>query len=456
MKKHQKSGKTQPEYFFIEALGCPKNLVEAEVVSGSMISAGYGISFDPDQADIYIICTCGFLPSARGEAADSIANAVEWKAGKKHRTVVVAGCLLNHSDIDKFREHFSDVDIWVPVNDTARIPDLLNGQAAVGDAGGITFLADENNVRMQFTLPHVAYLKISDGCNNRCAYCTIPSLRGELRSRSIAGIVSEAKQLVANGVKELIVIAQDLTAFGQDKPERKENAAGLLKALDAIEGNFVIRLLYTHPAHYTDEFIDVVANAVHILPYLDMPLQHISDRILAAMNRHIDRAGIENLLAKLRERIPDLTLRTTFITGLPGETEEEFEELCEFVRKWKFERFGVFSFAPEPGTPAAGMADQIPVEVADARAKKLLKSQKERMKRNQKKLIGTQIRAIFDYVDEESGYGVARGVADAPDIDNVIYFEPDETIEPGDFITLEISGCAGSDLVGTAVPAINI
>ena len=450
MKKRAASVKKVQKFFFINALGCPKNLVEAEVISGSMYKAGYGISFDSDEADIYIVTTCGFLPSARSEAAESIAAAVEWKAAGVDRKIAVAGCLLNHEDIDRFREHFPEVDLWVPVNDTARIPELLAGGELVGDEKGITFLADENNLRMQFTLPHIAYLKISDGCNNNCAYCAIPKLRGALRSRKLEGIVAEAGQLVANGVKELVVIAQDLTAYGQDKADGT-NAAKLLKSLDAIEGDFVIRLLYTHPAHYTDEFIDAVADSEHILPYLDMPLQHISDRILKAMNRHIDRAGIEAVLTKLRKRIPDLTLRTTFITGLPGETEEEFAELCEFVKKWKFERFGVFAFAPEPGTPAAVMPDQVPVEIADARAEKLLKSQKERMKRAQKKLIGTELLAIFDYVDEESGYGVARSFADAPDIDNVLYFEVDDTVEPGDFITVEITGTASTDLIGKLI-----
>ena len=445
MKKH--SGK-KTACFFIEALGCPKNLVESEVISGSLLTRGYTISFDPDEADIYIIDTCGFLPAARHEAAESISFGCEWKSARKGRKLIVAGCLLNHPDIGTFKKHFSGVDLWVPVNDTARIPELLDGAEMLGDENGITFLADETNPRMQFTLPHVAYLKISDGCNNRCAYCAIPKLRGELRSRNLSGIVSEAKQLIDNGVKELVVIAQDLTAYGQDVPERKENAASLLRALDDIEGDFVIRLLYTHPAHYTDEFIDTVAEGKHILPYLDMPLQHISDRILSAMNRHIDRAGIEKLLAKLRDRIPGLTMRTTFITGLPGESEEEFNELCEFVKKWKFERFGVFSYAPEPGTPAAAMPEQIPEEIADARAKKLLKSQKERMKREQKKLIGSQIEAIFDYVDEETSYGVARTFADAPDIDNVLYFDADETVRPGDFITVEITGTTSTDLIG--------
>lgn len=451
MKKIKKPGRNSKRFFFIEALGCPKNLVEAEVVAGAMITSGYGISFAPDKADFYIICTCGFLPSARSEAADSIANAVAWKTEKPRRKIVVAGCLLNHAEIGRFKEHFPEVDIWVPVNDTARIPELLKGEALSSDCGGITFLADERNVRMQFTLPHVAYLKISDGCNNHCAYCAIPHLRGALRSRNISGIVTEAKQLIANGVKELVVIAQDLTAFGQDHPEQGETAAGLLKALDALEGEFYLRLLYTHPAHYTDEFIDVVANSSHILPYLDMPLQHISDRILKAMNRHIDRAGIEELLSKLRARIPNLTLRTTFISGLPGETEEEFEELYQFAKKWKFDRFGVFSYAPEPGTPAAEMPDQIPAGIADARAKKLLDAQISRMKRMQKKLLGTTVRAIFDYIDEESGWGIARSAADAPDIDNVIYFEPDEVSVPGDIIDLHITGTAGCDLTGETI-----
>ncbi len=448
MKKLSKQAKKSRLYFFIEALGCPKNLVEAEIISGAMISHGYGISFVPEEADVCIITTCGFLPSARSEAADSIAEGVKWKAQCSTRKLVVAGCLLNHSDIDKFKEHFPEVDLWVPVNDTARIADLLAGETAHGDKDGITFLADETMPRLQFTLPHVAYLKISDGCNNRCSYCAIPELRGALRSRNIAGIVKEARQLIANGVKELVVIAQDLTAFGQDAPERNENAAMLLKELDALEGEFFLRLLYTHPAHYTDEFIDVIANGKHILPYLDMPLQHINDRILAAMNRHIDRAGIEELLTKLRARIPGLVLRTTFITGLPGESDAEFDELYEFAKKWKFDRFGVFSFAPEPGTPAAGMPDQIPAEVADARAKKLLKSQIERMKRAQKKLIGTTVTAIFDYVDDESGYGIARGAADAPDIDNVIYFVPDDDLAPGDVLNIRITGVSGTDLTG--------
>ncbi|MBE6391245.1 MAG: 30S ribosomal protein S12 methylthiotransferase RimO [Lentisphaerae bacterium] len=451
MKKIRKPGKKDKRFFFIEAMGCPKNLVEAEVVAGSLITSGYGISFDPDKADVYIICTCGFLPSARNEAAESIANAVAWKAQKPKRTIAVAGCLLNHAEIGNFKQHFPEVDLWVPVNDTARIPGLLNGGDISSDSNGITFLADENHVRMQFTLPHVAYLKISDGCNNRCAYCAIPSLRGALRSRNIAGIVTEAKQLIANGVKELVVIAQDLTAFGQDHPEKGENAAKLLRALDSIEGEFVLRLLYTHPAHYTEEFIDAVAESSHILPYLDMPLQHISDRILKAMNRHIDRSGIEELLTRLRKRIPGLTLRTTFITGLPGETDGEFEELYQFAKKWKFDRFGVFSYAPEPGTPAAEMPDQIPVEIADARAKKLLNAQISRMKRQQKKLVGTTVKAIFDYVDEESGWGIARSASDAPDIDSVIYFEPDEIHLPGDFITLEINGAAGTDLTAVIV-----
>ncbi|MBR7156680.1 MAG: 30S ribosomal protein S12 methylthiotransferase RimO [Lentisphaeria bacterium] len=434
--------------FFIAALGCPKNLVEAEIISGTMLTAGYTLCFTPEDADVYIVDTCAFLPAARSEAAGEIAAAVEWKRQKNNREIVVAGCLLNHHDLPDFRQAYPEVDIWVPVDDTANIPAILAGIRKCGKiTGNAKFLADETLPRFQLTLPHIAYLKISDGCNNHCAYCAIPKLRGELRSRPMAGIVKEAAMLVDNGVKELIVIAQDVTAYGQDRPESGENLTVLLKALEAIPGDFKIRLLYTHPAHYTGELIAFLAASTKVMPYLDMPLQHISDRILKAMNRHIDRAGIENLLTKLRRDIPGLILRSTFITGLPGETEAEFNELYEFIKKWKFDRLGVFSFAPEPGTKAAEMPHQIAAEVADARAKKILSSQIARMKRAQKKLVGSTIPAVVDSVDENS-LATARGIADAPEIDNCIYFIADDSVEPGMKVNIRITGVDHCDLTG--------
>ena len=431
--------------FFISALGCPKNLVESELISGAFLAAGDTICFDPEDADIYVINTCAFLPEARGEAAAELTDAVEWKHAVPGRKIAVAGCLMNHPQFPEFKEHFKEVDLWCQINDTARLRELLiNGGIPSPEGEKCTYLCNESMPRIQLTLPHVAYLKICDGCNNRCSYCAIPALRGELRSRPLQSVLSEAETLIANGVKELIVIAQDITAYGHDL-DSGETLAKLLAELEKISGNFVIRLLYTHPAHYTDELISVLAESAKILPYLDMPLQHISDRILTAMNRHTDSASIKNLIAKLRSSIPQLTLRTTFITGLPGETDEEFEELCQFVKDSGFERMGVFAFAPEPGTPATEMPDQIPLEIAEKRAAKLMDIQKNIMKRSQRKKIGSSMRLLIDQIDD--GVAYARGASDAPDIDNIVMLNAQRTMKSGTFINAKIIKAAGSDLI---------
>lgn len=435
--------------FFIAALGCPKNLVESELISGAFLAAGDSICFDPEDADVYIINTCAFLPEARGEAAAELTDAVEWKKALPGRKIAVAGCLMNHAQFPEFKEHFKEVDLWCQVNDTARIRDLLLNRAEPSPEGEkCTYLCDESMPRIQLTLPHVAYLKICDGCDNCCSYCAIPHLRGALRSRPLASVLSEASALIANGVKELIVIAQDITAYGHDL-DSGESLSVLLTELNKLEGNFTIRLLYTHPAHYTDELIRVLAESPKILPYLDMPLQHISDRILTAMNRHTDSAHIKELISKLRNAIPQLTLRTTFITGLPGETEEEFAELCQFVKDSGFERMGVFAFAPEPGTPAADMPDQIPLEVAEERAAELMNIQKNIMKRAQRKKIGTTMRVLIDQID--SGTAYARGASDAPDIDNVVMLNAQRTMKAGTFADVRIIKTSGSDLIAEKV-----
>ena len=431
--------------FFIAALGCPKNLVESELISGAFLSAGDSICFDPDFADVYIINTCAFLPEARGEAAAELTDAVEWKKAGEGRKIAVAGCLMNHPQFPEFKEHFKEVDLWCQVNDTARLRELLFDNVQPSPAGEeCTYLCNENMPRIQLTLPHVAYLKICDGCDNRCAYCAIPDLRGKLRSRSIASVITEAETLINNGVKELIVIAQDITAYGHDL-NNGDNLVALLEKLEALPGNFVIRLLYTHPAHYTDDLIAFLGKSNKVLPYLDMPLQHISDRLLTAMNRHTDSKNIRELIAKLRKSIPGLTLRTTFITGLPGETEEEFAELCDFVRESGFERMGVFAFAPEPGTPAAEMPEQIPLETAEERAAELMKIQREIMKRTQRKKIGSSMRVLIDSIDDGTVY--ARGAADAPDIDNIVMLNARRGMKAGSFINVKIVKTAGSDLI---------
>ncbi len=432
----------QGRNFFIAALGCPKNIVEAELISGAFLAGGDRLCDDPADADIYIINTCAFLPEARAEAAAEIAQAAEWKNSGSNRKIVVAGCLMNHAQFPEFQDYFPEVDLWCHVNDTAQIRDVLDGRCAPSAEKECTYLCNETMPRMQLTLPHVAYLKISDGCDNRCAYCAIPGLRGALRSRPVASVISEAKMLLGNGVKELIIIAQDVTAYGHDLGDGT-SLAGLLTELEKIPGDFVIRLLYTHPAHYTSELISVLAGAKKILPYLDMPLQHISERILQQMNRHIDGNSIRELIKKLRANIPALTLRTTFITGLPGESEEEFAELCDFVKEAGFERMGVFSYAPEPGTPAAEMTPQIAPETADARAAKLMEIQAEIMKKADRRFIGSTMRVLVDWIDDDR-IAFARGGSDAPDIDNVIQFNAPRGLKAGSFVDVVIvKACRG-------------
>lgn len=436
--------KTAP-VFYLVALGCPKNLVDAELLSGALVKNGYILSLEPEAADLYIVNTCAFLPAARSEASREIEAALEWKSRAPGRRVAVCGCLTEYDkNSGEYKKRFPEVDLWSPVNDVERVAELLAGSAP--STGKPCYLNSDASMRLQLTLPHLAYLKIADGCNNCCTYCAIPKLRGALRTRPQASVVREAKMLVASGVRELVLVAQDITAFGMDRPDDGESLCSLLRELEKLPGDFVIRLLYTHPAHYTDELIEFIASSRRVLPYLDIPLQHISDRVLKAMNRRVTRKEIETLLTKLRAAIPGLTLRTTFIVGFPGETEAEFQELCDFVRDFKFERLGVFPYAAEAGTPAAKLKGQIPSEVADRRAGILMRRQIARMKRRNAKLAGRIARVLVDAVDR-TGIAVARGAMDAPDIDNAVLIRDGGRVRPGEWAEVRFVGTAGCDLV---------
>ncbi len=440
-----------PSGLFLVSLGCSKNLVDTEVIAGTLLRSGRTLTFDPEEANLYVINTCAFLPAAREEAFAAIREGMEWKRSVAGRRLVVAGCLTEWDKSGEVRRNFPEVDLWTGVNQTAELAELLENDIAASEpAGPPCYLYDETTPRLPLTLPHLSYLKIADGCDNRCTYCSIPGIRGTLRSRSVASVTAEAKNLIGNGVRELLVIAQDITAFGMDRPESGEDLRQLLEALNHLDGDFVIRLLYTHPAHYTDGLIDFLARPdTKVLPYLDIPLQHISDRILLAMNRHVTRKEIETLLATLRLRIPDLTLRTTFITGFPGESEEEFEELQAFARKFRFERCGVFPYSPEPGTPAAKLPGQIPTEVAEARSTKLMKQQLSRMKRANKELEGKEFRVLIDEIDRRAA--IARGPMDAPEIDNVIVIPDPKWLREGQFCDVRITGVNGYDLIAEPV-----
>lgn len=277
---------------YMVSLGCSKNLVDTEVIAGTLLTSGRTLAFDPNEADLYVINTCAFIPAARREAEEAIEEALVWKKERPGRTVVVAGCLTEWDKPGDYRRRYAEVDLWTGVNDVAGIAALLDEKRVPESGREPLWLYDHTTPRLQLTVPHMAYLKIADGCNNRCSYCAIPGIRGVLRSRSIASVETEAKNLVGAGVKELLVIAQDITAFGADRPGDGEDIARLLERLNAIPGDFVIRLLYTHPAHYTDSFIGFLARpGTKVLPYLDIPLQHINDRILKAMGRPCDEGG---------------------------------------------------------------------------------------------------------------------------------------------------------------------
>ncbi len=432
---------------FLVSLGCSKNLVDTEVIAGTLLTAGHTLAFDPDEADLYIVNSCAFIPAARTEAEEALDEGVAWKKEEAGRTLVLAGCLTEWDKVGAYRKRYPEVDLWTGVNDVAAIAALVAGEAAPDPTVVPTWLYDHETPRLQLTVPHLAYLKIADGCDNCCSYCAIPGIRGHMRSRTTASVLREAKNLIDGGVKELLIIAQDITAFGMDRPESGETLAKLLKELNALEGKFVIRLLYTHPAHYTPELIDFLAEKeTKILPYLDIPLQHISDRILKEMGRKVTKKEIETLLAELRKRIPDLTLRTTFITGFPGETEEEFAELAAFLKEQKFERCGVFSYSPEPGTPAAEMANQVPLETAEKRAEKLMKQQEKIMKECNRRWIGREVRVLID--DTEDGSAIGRGPMDAPEIDDTVFIPRGKKLKPGRFCKVRITGADAWQFTG--------
>ncbi len=440
-KKHQRGA------FFPVSLGCPKNLNDLEVISGGLLAAGWSIADAPENADLYLINTCAFIPAARNEAVEEIERGVAWKKEAPNRKLAVSGCLTAYDRDGSFHKKFPQVDCWLGIDDIGRVDAVLQGGKA---SSSCKFLADDSLPRLQLTVPHLAYLKIADGCNNCCTYCAIPLLRGKLRSLPMQCVVAEAKQRVASGVRELVVVAQDISAYGMDRPESGENLPKLLGELNRIDGDFVIRLLYTHPAHYTDELIDAINANSKVLPYLDIPLQHISDGLLRAMNRHVSQTAVEELIAKLRKMIPNLVLRSTFITGFPGETEAQFEELADFCRRVKFERLGVFPFSAEPGTIAAKLPGQVPTEVAEARSTLLMKRQIARMRRMQKARVGSRERILVDAVGNGIAWG--RGVADAPEIDNLVLVEnPPRSCRAGEFLDVEIIGTQNCDVIARAV-----
>lgn len=404
------------------SLGCAKNLVNSEQMLYLLDEAGYALSPDPEGCDAVIINTCGFIDAAKSEAIDTILQMAELKAAGKLGKIIVTGCLPERYR-DDIRTELPEIDAVLGVGSFADIVSALD-EAFAGNI--VEYFGDKNAPvdelpRVVSTGPAWAYLKIAEGCDNFCAFCAIPYIRGRYRSRSMTNILEEARSLAEHGVKELIVIAQDITKYGTDL-YGKRSLAELCSKLSEIDGIEWIRLHYTYPDQFDDELIDEIASNDKIVKYLDIPIQHINDGILRAMNRHGTSDDIRRLFKDLRQRIPGLVLRTSIIAGLPGEGEAEFEELCEFLREAKIERAGVFPFSPEEGTRAAKM-EHVDFETAQRRAELIMQLQSEIMEEFCRSQVGKTLRVLCEGYDEEQKMFFGRSYADSPDIDGLVFFD---------------------------------
>ena len=437
------------------SLGCAKNQVDAEQMLFLLQQAGYNILPEPTGADVVIVNTCGFIESAKTEAIDNILAMAQLKAEGSVGKILVTGCLAQRYQEEILKE-LPEVDGVLGTGSyydvVSAVKQLLDGAEGIEEYGDIQAPVQECG-RILTTPKHYAYLKIAEGCDNHCAFCIIPTLRGKYRSRPMEKLIEEAKELAASGVKELIVVAQDTSRYGIDLyGERK--LAELLRELCKIDGFVWVRVHYLYPDEMSDELIDVLANEPKIVKYLDIPIQHIDDGILKKMNRRGNSKYLKALLTKLRDRIPGLVLRTSLITGLPGEGEKEFEALCDFLREYKLERVGAFAFSPEEGTRAAKM-EYPDAEVARQRADVVEEIQSRIMDEWNESMMGKKLQVLCEGydADEECWYG--RTFADSPDIDGRILFDSEEELTPGDFVTVEVTDACDGELIGVMEDAEN-
>src|SRR4051794_36660921 len=442
-------------YAFV-SLGCPKNTVDSERMLGKLKQDGYALVADAAGADVVVVNTCGFIESARQESLGVIREMLELKQRGKVGSVVVAGCLAERQK-DMLLETVPDVDQIVGVFGREEIAAVVDRAVAQQREQRSLFRpapvrALEDTARLRITPRHYAYLKISEGCDRLCTFCAIPSMRGKHVTKPIEEAVREAKELAADGVRELIVVAQDTTYYGMDL-YGKSRLADLIRELDRVDGIEWVRILYCYPEHVTDELLDALSSAKKVIPYLDMPLQHINDRMLRRMQRRVTRASTEDLLARLRQAMPGLTLRTTFIVGFPGETDAEFDELAAFVRDTKFERCGVFPYSLEPGTPAAKLPDHLPEEVKADRRDRLMAVQQQVAFDWSRSQVGREVEVIVDGPDPEFANHVrGRGAADAPDIDGLVRVKG-KNLRPGDLVRAKVTAADGYDLAARAIGA---
>src|SRR5213082_1458287 len=440
------------------SLGCAKNLVDAEIMLGSVLQRGMEITSSADEADVLIINTCAFIDSAKEESIEAILSAHQARGLNKRtgQKLIVSGC-MSQRFARELREEIPEVDAFIGLDEVKQLGTIVERVLAKEDVDLAfsdtrpTYIPDYDTPRFRLTPAHSAYVKIAEGCNHPCSFCVIPQMRGKHRSRTPRSVLAEIRRLVSEGVREINLISQDTTYYGMDlwtakagprqpvDSTRGPTLAALLREIQEIDGEFWVRLLYTHPAHWSDELIDTIAQCDKVARYVDIPLQHIHEAMLQRMRRETSRQHIENLIYKLRSGIPGVTLRTTFIVGFPGETEEEFASLLDFIRRTRFERLGMFKYSQEEGSRAAKMPGQVPVKTKNARYRMAMSIQREIAHETEREKIGRELKLLVDQPH------VARSEADAPDVDAHVILSKEAPV--GDFVWRPIVGSRGYDLL---------
>ena len=441
----------------IKSLGCPKNLVDTEVICGKLLEKGHSITGEIENSDIAVINTCSFIKDAVEESIEEIMNLVKLKNEGRIKHIIVTGCLPQRYIKEKINEELPEIDAFLGVSELLEIDGVIEKilkNNKICQVGKIpNYLYNHETPRILLTPEHYAYVKIAEGCNNHCTYCMIPTLRGNYRSREMEDIIEEVKRLSENkSLREIILIAQDTTLYGYDI-YGEYKLTELLKKLSLLKVDSLkwIRILYTHPAHYFDEVIEVMATYPKICPYLDIPLQHINNKILRKMNRKIDKKEIEEIINRSREKIPDLVLRTTFIVGFPGETDKDFEELLDYIKEVKFDKLGVFTYSREKGTPAYDFSHQIPLKVKKQRMETLMMAQQKISKEKNNSFLGKEKNVLIDEIHKnENRMAIGRTMTDAPEIDGKVFINTDKA-KVGEFVKTKIIDASEYDLFGELV-----
>lgn len=428
-------------------LGCDKNLVDSELILGALKKEGYDFTDDVYEADIIIVNTCGFIKSAKEESLNALRKIARVKKSKKDVFIVAAGCLAQLLG-EQIKEKIPEIDAVVGSGDFYKLPYIIKNKKTAVEIKNQSFL-NYNEMDRVLSDTLSAHIKIAEGCDNCCSYCIIPKIKGRYKSRPLDSIIKEAKFLISKGVKEINLVAQDITSYGKDI-YGKYYLCELLKRLSEIEGDFWIRLLYAYPTHISDELIEVIAKSDKILKYLDIPLQHINDRILSLMKRKTNSKDIKNLIIKLRQRIPEIAIRTTFIVGFPSERQEEFEELIDFIWTYQIDRVGAFKYSREEGTLAYQMNMHVPERIKEKRYNELMKTQKLISKTINKRFVGRKLKVLVEGYMKERGIYFGRSYRDSKNVDGVVFIEG-SNIKIGDFTNVLIKEAFEYDLYGMKV-----